>query len=51
MTGTTGYLKDYAYDDRLHVTLPPYLFDIATSGWHVVRQTLCVPGGTGTTGC
>lgn len=51
VTGTTGYLKDYSYDDRLHVTLPPYLFDIATSGWHVVRQTLCVPGGTGTTSC
>ena len=23
VTGTTGYLKDYTYDDRLHVTLPP----------------------------
>jgi hypothetical protein len=50
-TGTTGYLKNYTYDDRFKVILPPYLFDIANSGWHVVRETLCVPGGTGTTGC
>ncbi len=51
ITGTTGYLKHYTYDNRLHVTLPPYLFDIANSGWHVVRETLCVPGGSGATGC
>jgi Tfp pilus assembly protein PilX len=44
--GSTGYLKNYTYDSRLQVTLPPYLFDIATSGWHLARETLCVPGGT-----
>jgi hypothetical protein len=47
----TGYLKAYAYDDRFKVTLPPYLFDIATSGWHASRQTLCVPGGSGSGAC
>jgi Tfp pilus assembly protein PilX len=41
-----GYIKKYTYDDRLKVTLPPHLFDIATSGWHVVRETQCVPAGT-----
>jgi hypothetical protein len=39
----TGYLKDYTYDNRLAVLLPPFLFDIAVSGWHTVRETLCVP--------
>jgi hypothetical protein len=42
-TGGTGYVKNYTYDDRLAVLLPPFLFDIATSGWHTVRETLCVP--------
>jgi hypothetical protein len=51
LVSSAGYLKDYHYDDRLKVILPPYLFDIANSGWHVVRETLCVPGGTGTSGC
>ena len=42
-TGGSGYLKNYTYDSRLAVLLPPYLFDIATSGWHTVRETLCIP--------
>jgi hypothetical protein len=42
-TGGTGYVKNYTYDDRLAVLLPPFLFDIATSGWHTVRETLCIP--------
>jgi hypothetical protein len=42
-TGGTGYVKNYSYDDRLAVLLPPFLFDIATSGWHTVRETLCIP--------
>lgn len=40
-TAGTGYLKQYTYDDRLQLFLPPYLFDIALSGWHGVRETLC----------
>jgi hypothetical protein len=39
----TGYLKNYHYDDRLQVMLPPYLFDIAISGWKIVRETMCNP--------
>jgi len=41
-----GYLKDYNYDDRLAVAQPPYLFDIASSNWHIERETLCVVNGT-----
>jgi Tfp pilus assembly protein PilX len=44
-SGGTGYLKNYHYDDRLQVLLPPYLFDIAISAWKIVRETLCTPGG------
>jgi Tfp pilus assembly protein PilX len=42
---STGYAKNYNYDDRLASLLPPYLFDISNSGWHVSRETLCVPPG------
>ncbi len=41
----TGYLKDYHYDDRLHVILPPFLFDLSTAGWNVIRETLCMTTG------
>jgi hypothetical protein len=44
---STGYAKNYNYDDRLASILPPYLFDISNSGWHVSRETLCVPPGQG----
>jgi Tfp pilus assembly protein PilX len=48
----TGYAKDYNYDDRLANILPPYLFDISDSGWHISRETLCTTGSTTTgTGC
>jgi Tfp pilus assembly protein PilX len=49
--GVTGYLKNYSYDNRLAVLLPPYLFDIATSGWRIARQTLCTPGSNTGAGC
>lgn len=42
-----GYAKNYNYDDRLANILPPYLFDISDSGWHISRETLCTPPGTG----
>jgi type II secretory pathway pseudopilin PulG len=51
-TPSTGYLKNYNYDDRLANILPPYLFDISDSGWHISRETLCTAGSTSTgTGC
>jgi type II secretory pathway pseudopilin PulG len=46
-TAQDGYVKNYNYDDRLANILPPYLFDISDSGWHVSRETLCTPPGTG----
>jgi hypothetical protein len=45
---STGYLKDYNYDDRLAVLQPPFLFDLASSAWRVVRETTCVPGSSDT---
>jgi hypothetical protein len=42
----SGYLKQYAYDDRYTVSQPPYMFDVFNSSWHIARETLCVPGGT-----
>jgi Tfp pilus assembly protein PilX len=48
----TGYAKNYNYDDRLADILPPFLFDISDSGWHISRETLCTTGSTTTgTGC
>ena len=44
---STGYAKNYNYDDRLATLLPPYLFDISNSGWHISRETICVPPGQG----
>lgn len=47
--GGTGYLKDYTYDDRLAVQEPPFLFDLASSSWNIVRETACA--GTGSEAC
>lgn len=51
--GTAGYVKDYYYDDRLHVLLPPYLFSLSTAGWVVSRETLCMsqPAATDPSSC
>ncbi len=43
-----GYIKNYFYDDRLKVLLPPYLFSISTAGWEVSRETLCTPNSSTT---
>jgi hypothetical protein len=39
--GNSGYLKNYNYDDRLGLILPPYLFDLQNTNWGVVRETSC----------
>jgi hypothetical protein len=41
-----GYVKDYHYDDRLKVLLPPFLFSLSTAGWQVSRETLCAPNAS-----
>ena len=37
----SGYLKNYNYDNRLALILPPYLFDLQNTNWGVNRETLC----------
>ncbi|MET0824155.1 MAG: hypothetical protein ABWY79_07355 [Solirubrobacterales bacterium] len=43
-SSVTGYLKNYTYDDRLKVQQPPYLFELASASWRVVRETGCTEG-------
>jgi hypothetical protein len=43
--GASGYLKDYNYDNRLQVVLPPYLFDLQVTSWQVFRESLCQGSG------
>lgn len=49
----SGYLKNYWYDNRLAVMLPPYLFDLQNTQWTVFRQTLCptTTSAAGTVSC
>jgi len=44
--GASGYFKNYNYDDRLALILPPYLFDLQNTQWEVFRETLCSTGAT-----
>lgn len=39
LVGSTGYLKDYKYDDRLAVDEPPYFLSPLNAGWKVTRET------------
>ncbi len=39
--GSNGYLKNYSWDPRLGVILPPYLFDLQATEWTVYRESLC----------
>jgi hypothetical protein len=43
-TISTGYAKDYTYDDRLKLQQPPYMFDIQNQSWKLFRETLCISG-------
>jgi Tfp pilus assembly protein PilX len=40
---TSGYLKDYQYDDRFRFRSPPYFLSPVVSAWHIVRQNEQVP--------
>jgi hypothetical protein len=42
-TGTSGYLKDYWYDDRLKYQTPPYFLQPVAASWHVMRRNEQVP--------
>jgi Tfp pilus assembly protein PilX len=37
--GSTGYEKDYKYDERLATDEPPYFLAPLKSGWKVIRET------------
>jgi Tfp pilus assembly protein PilV len=36
--GTTGYIKNYNYDDRLKIREPPNFLDPIKTSWRIVRQ-------------
>jgi Tfp pilus assembly protein PilX len=40
---STGYLKNYNYDDRLRLRQPPHFLDPVQSSWRVMRQWEQVP--------
>lgn len=42
-TATTGYLKNYNYDDRLGLRQPPFFLDPVQSAWRLRRQTEQTP--------
>jgi hypothetical protein len=42
-TGTTGYLKNYNYDDRLRYRSPPSFLDPVDAAWNVLRTNEQVP--------
>ncbi|HTA15148.1 MAG TPA: hypothetical protein VK781_09865, partial [Solirubrobacteraceae bacterium] len=37
--GSSGYIKDYIYDERLAVDEPPYFLSPLNAGWKVARET------------
>jgi hypothetical protein len=41
--GSTGYTKNYTYDDRLRYRSPPYFLDPVQASWKVVRSNEQVP--------
>lgn len=45
--GTTGYIKDYNYDDRLKIREPPNFLDPIKTSWRIVRQTEQKPPASG----
>ncbi|MGH2854181.1 MAG: hypothetical protein ACRDLF_08330 [Solirubrobacteraceae bacterium] len=39
IVGSSGYVKDYKYDERLAVDEPPYFLNPLNAGWEVSRET------------
>jgi hypothetical protein len=37
--GTTGYFKDYNYDDRLRYKEPPNFLDPVQTQWNLMRRS------------
>jgi hypothetical protein len=40
---STGYLKNYTYNDRLRYREPPFFIDPVQSSWQIVRQNEQIP--------
>jgi len=43
-TPSTGYLKNYVYDERLATDEPPYFLAPLKAGWKVIRETAAEAG-------
>ena len=43
LVGSTGFIKDYNYDDRLRYRSPPFFLDPVSAAWGVVRENEQVP--------
>ncbi len=42
--GSTGYLKNYNYDDRLREQEPPHFLNPIQAAWRIQRETECARG-------
>jgi hypothetical protein len=42
--GSTGYIKNYGYDDNLRAEEPPHFLEPVQAAWHVERETECNGG-------
>ena len=39
LVGSSGYVKNYKYDERLATDEPPYFLAPLKAGWKVIRET------------
>lgn len=44
LIGTSGYIKNYEYDNRLATDEPPYFLAPLKAGWKVIRETATAAG-------
>ncbi len=44
--GSTGYLKNYNYDDRLREQEPPHFINPIQAAWRIQRETECSRGSS-----
>lgn len=43
---STGYAKNYNYDNHLHAQEPPHFLDPVQAAWHIDRESQCARGTT-----
>ena len=44
--GSTGYIKDYQYDERLRFRSPPHFLDPVQAAWRILTYVEQVPPAT-----